>query len=158
MSENQNSRQPQTQRAEEWLDKAGQTVGIFASLAGLRIARVAAFAREEFEDMWAEAQTLRQSQKDSQPSETAVAVNRAAETVSEAASGASATVKEAASQGTEKAGKGDQAIQVTDSARNWAEKLGVDLHTVKGTGWEGQITVEDVRKKSREDKEKNASS
>jgi hypothetical protein len=38
----------------------GQTAGIFASLVGMRVARIAAFAREEAEDMWAEARSLRQ--------------------------------------------------------------------------------------------------
>src|SRR3954467_11079725 len=52
-------RRPATERADELLTRAGQTAGIFASLLGRRIARVAAFAREEIEDMWAEAQSIR---------------------------------------------------------------------------------------------------
>lgn len=183
MSENrnQNSGRPQTQRAEQWLDRAGQTAGMFASMAGLRLARIGSFAREEFEDMWAEAQALRRAQGDGQPSETAEAVNKAAETVGEATSKATETVgeatskaaetvREATSEAAEKAseakpsevgssgtaksdgkstaGSGAKTPQATESARKWAEKLGVDLQTVKGTGMEGQITVEDVRKKS----------
>lgn len=53
-------RRPATERADELLSRAGQTAGIFASLVGMRVARVAAFAREEVEDMWAEARSIRQ--------------------------------------------------------------------------------------------------
>ncbi len=48
-----------TQRAEEMLDRAGEQVGRFASLLSLRVRQVAALAREEAEDMWAEAQSMR---------------------------------------------------------------------------------------------------
>lgn len=48
-----------TERADELLDRTGQTVGAFASLAGYHVARIASFAREEVEDLWAEAQSLR---------------------------------------------------------------------------------------------------
>ena len=48
-----------TERAEEMLDRTGERVGRFASLLGLRVRRAAALAREEVEDLWAEAQILR---------------------------------------------------------------------------------------------------
>jgi pyruvate/2-oxoglutarate dehydrogenase complex dihydrolipoamide acyltransferase (E2) component len=174
MSENrnQNSSNSSTKRAEELLTRTGQTVGMFASMAGLRLARIGAFAREEFEDMWAEAQDLRRAQG-SGPSKSAQSVNKSAETADETAAS-----REGAQESPEKgsAGTGGQvtedgtgairpttegqearpeevgAVKATDSARTWAEKLGVDLRTVEGTGFRGAITVGDVRKKSREDK------
>ncbi|MBA3416892.1 MAG: hypothetical protein H0U10_16860 [Chloroflexia bacterium] len=48
-----------TERAEEMLDRAGERVGRFASLLSLRLRQTAALAREEAEDMWAEAQSMR---------------------------------------------------------------------------------------------------
>jgi hypothetical protein len=48
-------------RAEELVDQFGERVGQFATLAGLRILQLAARAREEAEDIWAEAQHLRQN-------------------------------------------------------------------------------------------------
>lgn len=63
--QNKEQRRSPTERADELLGRAGQTVGMFASLAGYRVARIAAFAREEIEDMWADAQSLR-----SRPQET----------------------------------------------------------------------------------------
>ena len=38
-------------------------------------------------------------------------------------------------------------VKATDAARRKARELGVDLATVEGTGADGQITIEDVRKK-----------
>src|SRR5919199_810648 len=55
----ESSRRPATERADEFLNRAGWTVGFFGSMIGMRLARVAAFAREEAEDMWAEAQSIR---------------------------------------------------------------------------------------------------
>lgn len=46
------------ERAEEWLDRTGQSVGFFASMAGVRLSRFTALAREEAEDIWAEAHSL----------------------------------------------------------------------------------------------------
>lgn len=51
---------PAMERAEELVDRLGQRAGAFASLAGLRIRKLAARAREEAEDVWAEAQSVRQ--------------------------------------------------------------------------------------------------
>ncbi|MBA3635019.1 MAG: E3 binding domain-containing protein [Rubrobacteraceae bacterium] len=38
-------------------------------------------------------------------------------------------------------------ITATDAARRKAREMGVDLSEVVGTGTDGQVTVEDVRKK-----------
>ena len=50
---------PATDRAEEVVDRLGQRAGYFISLAGLRLQKIAALAREEAEDVWAEAQSIR---------------------------------------------------------------------------------------------------
>lgn len=51
---------PATERAEEMLDRAGERVGTLASTAGFQVRRWFARAREEAEDMLAEARTVRQ--------------------------------------------------------------------------------------------------
>lgn len=51
---------PATERAEEVVDRLAQGIGRFAALASLRVLKVAALVREEAEDMWAEAQNIRQ--------------------------------------------------------------------------------------------------
>ena len=48
-----------TRRAEEMLDSMGEQLGQLASLAGPRVRKLAELAREEAEDIWAEAQYLR---------------------------------------------------------------------------------------------------
>lgn len=48
-----------TERAEQVLDRLGERVGRYASLAGLRLRQMAAVAREEAEDMRAEAESIR---------------------------------------------------------------------------------------------------
>ena len=50
---------PATERAEEMVDRMGQRLGHFTSLASLQIQRVVARAREDAEDMWVEAQNIR---------------------------------------------------------------------------------------------------
>jgi hypothetical protein len=70
------SKRPATERADELLTRVGWTIGLFASMAGRRVARVAAFAREEAEDMWAEAQDMRRHNG----GESGVAAEREAET------------------------------------------------------------------------------
>lgn len=50
---------PATQRAEVLVDAAGQRLGHFATLAGQRLQKWVALAREEGEDIWAEAQDIR---------------------------------------------------------------------------------------------------
>ena len=47
------------QRAEEMVDRAGDRVSVVASRLWRQCRRATARAREEVEDMWAEAQTLR---------------------------------------------------------------------------------------------------
>ncbi|MBA2443538.1 MAG: E3 binding domain-containing protein [Rubrobacter sp.] len=64
-----------TERADELLDRTGQTVGAFASLAGHHVARIASFAREEVEDLWAEAQTVRAGRPKAEPEQSAPSVD-----------------------------------------------------------------------------------
>lgn len=45
-------------RAEQLVDAIGQRLGLFAVLVGLQAQKAAARAREEAEDVWAEAQTI----------------------------------------------------------------------------------------------------
>ena len=58
-TQDQRSDPAATERAEEMLDRAGEQVGRFASVLSLRLRQVFALAREEAEDMWAEAQSMR---------------------------------------------------------------------------------------------------
>ena len=50
---------PAMERAEELVDRLGERTAALASLAGLRLRKLAARAREEAEDVWAEAQSVR---------------------------------------------------------------------------------------------------
>ncbi len=50
---------PATDRAEATLDQAGERLGIFATEVSHRLRKTVALAREEAEDIWAEAQSLR---------------------------------------------------------------------------------------------------
>ena len=50
---------PATERAEELADRIGQRLGYVTTLLGLCMRKTAARAREEAEDMWAEAQSIR---------------------------------------------------------------------------------------------------
>lgn len=132
-----------TERADELLSRAGQTVGMFAFLIGTRVARVAAFAREEAEDMLAEARSIRERNLGAQTG--------GAEATTDASTGA-ATAQ--ASSGEEETGQSARpdgradGIKATDAARRHARELGVDLGEIEGTGAGGQITVEDVRKRA----------
>lgn len=54
---------PAMERAEELVDRLGQRAGTFASLASLRVRKLAARAREEAEDVWAEARSIRQGRQ-----------------------------------------------------------------------------------------------
>lgn len=60
MSQAEAKLRPATERAEETLDKAGERLGVFAAAMSHRVRKAAALAREEAEDIWAEAQSLRQ--------------------------------------------------------------------------------------------------
>lgn len=53
------SRAADTVRAEEMVDRIGGQLSALASVAAHRLRKGAALAREEAEDMWAEAQQLR---------------------------------------------------------------------------------------------------
>lgn len=46
-------------RAEELVDQAGERLGYFATLVSQRVQWAVARAREEAEDIWAEAQNIR---------------------------------------------------------------------------------------------------
>ena len=50
---------PSMARADELLTQWGQRVGYLATVAGQRLRKAIALAREEAEDMWAEAQNVR---------------------------------------------------------------------------------------------------
>jgi hypothetical protein len=50
-------------RAEEMVDHAAQRIGYFAGWLGHGMLRLAARAREEAEDIWAEAQSLRRGER-----------------------------------------------------------------------------------------------
>ena len=60
------ARRQATAKAEQLVDQAGQRISQFTSIAGLQIQRALARAREETEDMWAEAQNIRH-QNDQKP-------------------------------------------------------------------------------------------
>jgi tRNA U34 5-carboxymethylaminomethyl modifying enzyme MnmG/GidA len=51
---------PTTERAEVLVDQLGQRISHYAALTSLQIMRATARVREEAEDMWAEAQNIRQ--------------------------------------------------------------------------------------------------
>ena len=112
-----------TARAEELVDRMGESVGHLASLAGWRILRAAAFVREEAEDVWAEAQSVRHARS----ARNARQEERYPGTVGV-----------------------EEPIKATDVARRTAEDLNVDLREVTGTGVHGRITAGDVKRKSRE--------
>jgi hypothetical protein len=56
-----------TERAEEVVDRAGERVGQLATQLGFRLRQALARAREEAEDMWAEAQSLRHNGRSHAP-------------------------------------------------------------------------------------------
>ncbi len=62
---------PATERAEELVDRATRGASYLASLAFLRLLRGVSIAREEAEDIWAEAQSMRRERQDAEP-DTAV--------------------------------------------------------------------------------------
>jgi len=163
---NDTPRRSATERADELLTRVGETTGIFASLVGLRVARIAAFAREEAEDMWAEARSMRQRTTDAESPQDSTAKasegtdssersqseaeEREPEEGSETEGEARTTTsedgeREEPEQRAETNGEADD-IKATDTARRRAEELGMDLREVEGTGSKGQITVQDVKK------------
>ncbi len=52
---------PATERAEETLDQVGERLGVFAAAVGHRLRKAAALAREEAEDILADARSLRRN-------------------------------------------------------------------------------------------------
>jgi pyruvate dehydrogenase E2 component (dihydrolipoamide acetyltransferase) len=88
------------------------------------------------------------------------AANQAGQQGAQAASQAAQQGAETANQSAQQGARGaeqaaDQAAQgegvrVTAAARRRAEEMSVDLATVEGTGQDGQITVDDVRRKAQE--------
>ena len=57
-AEDEHGNRPATERAEELADCMGQRLGYVTARLGLRIRQATARAREEAEDMWAEAQSI----------------------------------------------------------------------------------------------------
>jgi hypothetical protein len=57
------AREQAMRRAEEMVDRIGEQVGHYVSLFGHNILKWAARAREEAEDIWAEAQAIREKQR-----------------------------------------------------------------------------------------------
>ena len=53
---------PATERAEETLDQVGERLGVFAAAVSHQVRKYVALAREEAEDILAEAQTLRRKE------------------------------------------------------------------------------------------------
>ncbi len=112
---------PATERAEELVDRMAWDVGYLASFVGLRLLKGASLAREEAEDIWAEAQSLRRREgQGAEPPD-----------VAETAAGG---------------GDAPRSVEATEAARRKAEEMGVDLTEVRGTGADGRITVEDVKR------------
>ncbi len=60
-AKDQGAHRPATERAEAVVDLLGERIGAFAFIAGFQIRRLAARAREEAEDLWAEAQSVRRA-------------------------------------------------------------------------------------------------
>ncbi|MDP9310197.1 MAG: hypothetical protein M3R24_04770 [Chloroflexota bacterium] len=57
------SGRPAEERAEEFVDHMSQRLGQIASLVALRLLKAAALVREEAEDVWAEAQSIRRGER-----------------------------------------------------------------------------------------------
>jgi pyruvate/2-oxoglutarate dehydrogenase complex dihydrolipoamide acyltransferase (E2) component len=147
MANDEGSRRPATERADEMLNRAGWVAGMVGSMVGMRLARIAAFAREEAEDLWAEAQTMRR-QSDVN---VGAAASKVAETVRERVqperdAEPDARVETVVATGSE----GEvETIEATVAARRHAEELGVDLRQIEGTGEGGRITAADVKKQAK---------
>jgi hypothetical protein len=171
MSEDQGqgSKRSATERADEILNRAGWTAGLFASMIGMRLARIAAFAREEAEDMWAEAQNMRRQNGEDVGTATEAPVGatraKAEETKEDSEQGAAPDAEtkpgtvtvEAAAEAEEQEPEPEEDVEpdedaedikATNTARRRAEELGVDIREIEGTGAGGQITTSDVKKKA----------
>ncbi len=60
-AKDQGAHRSATERAEAVVDRLGERIGAFAFIAGFQIRRLAACTREEAEDLWAEAQSVRRA-------------------------------------------------------------------------------------------------
>jgi pyruvate/2-oxoglutarate dehydrogenase complex dihydrolipoamide acyltransferase (E2) component len=169
MNEDNNQKVSPTDRADELLARAGETVGLIAGMVGVRLARVAAFAREEAEDLWAEAQSVRRQSAENlsrAADKATVAIRRDPEqpegtreegvpsggrVTADATNTLRTEPEESKPQAEQDAGPGGEtvAIDATPAARRHAEELGVDLRQAKGSGPDGRISVSDVRKAAR---------
>lgn len=169
MNEDNNQKVSPTDRADELLARAGETVGLIAGMVGVRLARVAAFAREEAEDLWAEAQSVRRQGTENLSSgadKATVAIRRDAgqpedtreegvpsggRVTADATNALRTEPEERKPQTEQDAGPGGEtvAIDATPAARRHAEELGVDLRQTKGSGPGGRIRASDVRKAAR---------
>src|SRR5215203_998119 len=69
MSEDRNgeSDRPATERAEELVDRLLQEAGHLLSVAAVNLLKGASLAREEVEDIWAEAQNLHRERQNAEP-------------------------------------------------------------------------------------------
>jgi hypothetical protein len=56
-------KQDAQQRAEEMVDRLGEQIGHYVSVFGHKVLKWIARAREEAEDIWAEAQAIRERQR-----------------------------------------------------------------------------------------------
>ncbi len=63
---------PPTERAEELVDRMARGAGYLVSFVGLRVLKGASLAREEAEDIWAEAQSMRRERQGAEPDTTVV--------------------------------------------------------------------------------------
>lgn len=145
----QGSKQPATERAEDLLNRAGWSTGLLASMIGTRLVRVAAFAREEAEDMWAEAKSIRQQRLQGEDNAETEATPEGADAPErEAEEEHEAKPEHPTETDSDTEPQENNAPEATPAARHHAEELGVDLQEVEGTGAGGHITLEDVEKKA----------
>jgi pyruvate/2-oxoglutarate dehydrogenase complex dihydrolipoamide acyltransferase (E2) component len=155
------SRRSPTERADELLNRAGWVAGMVGSMVGMHLARIAAFAREEAEDLWAEAQSMRRQNGGdvgAAGSGSPNAVRERVEETSEEPESPQETgtrtrgpiivdATNAIRQGSAGHNAEAKTIDATPAARRHAKETGTDLQGIKGTGPGGRITVADVRKK-----------
>lgn len=158
-SQDQSSNRSATERANELLDSTVSIVGSLASIVVSRISWLGAYAREEAEDMWAEARSIVRengptklgSTQTGEAEKLEMAPKQSAAPEGEVMGGdyegmAGRKEEEPVSEQDSEANGKAEDIEATDTARRRAEEWGVDLREVKGTGSGGRITVKDVRK------------
>ncbi len=138
---------PATERAEELVDRATQSASYLASLVFLRLLRGASLAREEAEDIWAEAQSLRRRERQGAEPGAGGGDNVAAPGVQQAAATAAVTVQSAAHQA---AASVASAVEgATEAARRKAKELSLNLGEDPENRGGGRITTEDAEKRSK---------